>query len=86
MHLVSAPFAINPPAQLALAWVHANGDHIVSIPGTAAIPHVQENISRWDWVPPKELIDLLDALINQRIVAGRRYGDAMQKTIDTEEF
>lgn len=74
------------PAQLALAWVHAQGEHIVSIPGTASIPHLEENISRWDWVPPKEIVDRLDALINQNTVAGPRYGDAMQKTIDTEEF
>ncbi len=74
------------PAQLALAWVHAKGDHIVSIPGTASIAHLQENIARWDWVPPIEAINQLDALINQHTVAGPRYGDAMQKTIDTEEF
>lgn len=74
------------PAQLALAWVHAQGEHIVSIPGTASIRHLEENISRWDWVPPKEVIDRLNTLINQNTVTGPRYGDAMQKTIDTEEF
>lgn len=74
------------PAQLSLGWVHAQGEHIVSIPGTASIKHLEENTSRWDWVPPREIIGRLDALINQSTVAGRRYGDAMQKTIDTEEF
>ena len=74
------------PAQLALGWVHAQGDHIVSIPGTSSFQHLEENISRWDWVPSKELIARLDALINQNNVAGPRYGAAMQQTIDTEEF
>jgi aryl-alcohol dehydrogenase-like predicted oxidoreductase len=74
------------PAQLSLGWVHAQGDHIVSIPGTASTAHLQENISRWDWDPSKELIDRLDVLINQNSVAGPRYGAAMQRTIDTEEF
>jgi aryl-alcohol dehydrogenase-like predicted oxidoreductase len=74
------------PAQLALAWVHAQDEHVVSIPGTASIRHLEENISHWDWVPPNTLINRLDALINQTTVAGPRYGDAMQKTIDTEEF
>jgi aryl-alcohol dehydrogenase-like predicted oxidoreductase len=74
------------PAQLALGWVHAKGDHIVSIPGTASIRHLEENFARWDWVPAQELINLLDALINQNNVAGPRYGAAMQQTIDTEEF
>jgi aryl-alcohol dehydrogenase-like predicted oxidoreductase len=74
------------PAQLALGWVHAKGDHIVSIPGTASIQHLEENIARWDWIPRIDLIDRLDALINQNNVAGPRYGAAMQQTIDTEEF
>jgi aryl-alcohol dehydrogenase-like predicted oxidoreductase len=74
------------PAQLALGWVHAKGDHIVSIPGTASVQHLEENIARWDWIPPIDLIDRLDALINQNNVAGPRYGAAMQQTIDTEEF
>jgi aryl-alcohol dehydrogenase-like predicted oxidoreductase len=74
------------PAQLSLAWVHTQGDHIISIPGTASINHLEENIARWDWIPPIGLIDRLDALINQNNVAGPRYGAAMQQTIDTEEF
>jgi aryl-alcohol dehydrogenase-like predicted oxidoreductase len=73
-------------AQLALGWIQAQGEHIVSIPGTTSISHLEENISRWNWLPPKELVDRLNALINQNTVAGPRYGDAMQKTIDTEEF
>lgn len=74
------------PAQLALGWVHAQAEHVVSIPGTASIAHLDENISRWDWAPPRQVIDRLDMLINRNTVAGPRYGDAMQKTIDTEEF
>jgi hypothetical protein len=35
---------------------------------------------------PIDLIDRLDALINQNNVAGLLYGAAMQQTIDTEEF
>lgn len=33
------------PAQLALAWVLAQGDHIVTIPGAKTISHLEENIS-----------------------------------------
>jgi aryl-alcohol dehydrogenase-like predicted oxidoreductase len=74
------------PAQLSLAWVHARGDHIVSIPGTASIPHLEENIARWDWDLPASIGAELDALINQRTVSGPRYGAIIQPTIDTEEF
>ncbi|AMO71220.1 aldo/keto reductase [Sphingorhabdus sp. M41] len=74
------------PAQLSLAWVLSRGEHIVAIPGTAAIAHLEENLARWDWEPSAETQARLDALINQASVAGPRYGEMIQKTIDTEEF
>ena len=74
------------PAQLSLAWVLSRGEHIVTIPGTASIAHLEENVARWDWQPDAVTLAKLDALINQRTVAGPRYPDVMQRTIDTEEF
>ena len=74
------------PAQLSLAWVLSRGDHVVAIPGTASIPHLEENIARWDWGLPVAVSAELEALINRETVAGPRYADAMQRTIDTEEF
>ena len=74
------------PAQLSLAWVLSRGDHVVTIPGTASIPHLEENIARWDWEIPATVAAELDALINQTTVSGPRYGAVIQKTIDTEEF
>jgi aryl-alcohol dehydrogenase-like predicted oxidoreductase len=73
-------------AQLALGWVLARGDHIVAIPGTASIAHLEDNIARADWVPDRATMAAIDALINERSVAGARYPAAMQRTIDTEEF
>ena len=74
------------PAQLSLAWVLSRGDHVVTIPGTASIPHLEENIARWDWTIPAATAAELDALINQVTVSGPRYGPVIQQTIDTEEF
>jgi aryl-alcohol dehydrogenase-like predicted oxidoreductase len=74
------------PAQLSLAWVLSRGEHVVAIPGTADEAHLAENIARWDWQPEQAVIDRIDALINQRTVAGPRYSAALQRTIDTEEF
>jgi len=74
------------PAQLALGWVLAKGDHIVAIPGTANIAHLEENIARSDWRPDAATIARVDALINRDTVAGPRYPEAMQRSIDTEEF
>ena len=73
-------------AQLSLAWVLSRGDHVVTIPGTASIPHLDENIARWDWEIPAAVAAELEALINRETVAGPRYSEAMQRTIDTEEF
>lgn len=74
------------PAQLSLAWVLAQGEHIVAIPGTANPDHLAENIARAEWTMPPALAAELDALINRRTVAGPRYGPTMQATIDTEDF
>lgn len=74
------------PAQLALGWCHMQGDHIVTIPGTQKIAHMEENIARWDYAPTPELCARLDALVNMQTVAGPRYPAALQAGIDTEEF
>ena len=74
------------PAQLAFGWVLAKGDHIVAIPGTANIAHLEENIARADWRPDEAIIARVDALINQNTIAGPRYPPCQQRAIDTEEF
>jgi aryl-alcohol dehydrogenase-like predicted oxidoreductase len=74
------------PAQLSLAWVLSRGEHVVAIPGTAKIEHLEENIARWDWEIPAAVVAEVDALINQQTVAGHRYHEAIRSTIDTEDF
>lgn len=74
------------PAQLSLGWVLAQADHIVVIPGTANIDHVEENIARSAWRPSADVSEALNALINQHTIAGSRYPSTQQRTIDTEEF
>jgi aryl-alcohol dehydrogenase-like predicted oxidoreductase len=73
-------------AQLALGWVLAKGEHIVTIPGTANIAHLEENIARHNWIPDEATLAGIDALINQQTVAGPRYPAGQQRSIDTEEF
>ncbi|WP_068073297.1 aldo/keto reductase [Novosphingobium lentum] len=74
------------PAQLALAWVLARAPHVVTIPGTSRIDHLEENFARWEWVIPADVSAAVDGLINEQTVAGGRYAEAMQRTIDTEQF
>lgn len=74
------------PAQLALAWVLAQGDHVIAIPGTTDPLHLQENMGALT-VPLDALhLHRLDALINHTRVTGPRYSAASQADIDTEVF
>ncbi len=74
------------PAQLALAWVLSRGEHVIAIPGTGRMDHLEENIARWHWQPQPQVLAQLDELINQDTVSGHRYSDAMRANIDSEEF
>lgn len=74
------------PAQLSLAWVLSKGEHVVAIPGTASLLHLEENIARQHWTIPADVSTRLEEVINQDTVSGPRYGPIIQKTIDTEEF
>lgn len=73
-------------AQLCLAWVLAKGEHIVTIPGTAKIEHLEENWGARDIALDPATIARVDAAVNEKTVAGTRYAAPMQAQIDTEEF
>jgi len=72
-------------AQLALAWVLARGEHIIPIPGTTRIDHLEEDAAAADVRLSPDTIAQLDALINPSTVSGPRYNDATLPEIDTEE-
>jgi aryl-alcohol dehydrogenase-like predicted oxidoreductase len=68
------------PAQLALAWVLAQGDDIVPIPGTRRRKHLEENGAAAD----VELADEDLALIEEELpeVAGERYAPEGMATVN----
>jgi aryl-alcohol dehydrogenase-like predicted oxidoreductase len=73
-------------AQLSLAWVLARGEHIVAIPGTRRIAHLEDNMGGANVALDADVMQRLDALINPRTVVGGRYDAAAQAGVDTEEF
>jgi aryl-alcohol dehydrogenase-like predicted oxidoreductase len=73
-------------AQLALAWLLTRGEHVIPIPGTTRIEHLQENLGAAGVELTPDLTEQLGALINQITVAGARYNAATQAEIDTENF
>ncbi|WP_066337344.1 aldo/keto reductase [Azohydromonas lata] len=74
------------PAQLSLAWLLAQGEDIVPIPGTTSVAHLEEDLDAVNVSLDADVMRDLDALINPRTVAGGRYNAATQQEIDTEEF
>lgn len=71
------------PAQLALGWVLARGDHIVPIPGTRSIAHLEEDVGAATVSVPADLVKAVDEMFDGTI-RGARYAAAMQAQIDTE--
>ena len=72
------------PAQLALAWLLAQGELIVPIPGTTRLDHLAENAGGADVQLDTAMLQKLNALINPDTVAGDRYNEATYAEIDTE--
>ncbi|MBT0668227.1 aldo/keto reductase [Novosphingobium profundi] len=74
------------PAQLALAWVLAQGEHVHAIPGTRSAAHFDENNAAASLEIPAEILERAAALVNQDTVSGHRYPEVMRNTIDTEDY
>jgi aryl-alcohol dehydrogenase-like predicted oxidoreductase len=72
--------------QLALAWVLAQGSHIIPIPGTTSVAHLEENVGATAITLSPRMQAQLNALINPKTVSGARYAPAVQAEIDTEEL
>lgn len=62
------------PSQLALAWVLAQGEHIVPIPGTKRRRYLEENVAALDVTLKKEELAAIDAIFPPDAAAGERYG------------
>jgi aryl-alcohol dehydrogenase-like predicted oxidoreductase len=60
-------------SQLALAWVLAQGDDIVPIPGTRRIPFLEENIGALDVALSGEDLAAIDAIAPAGVASGERY-------------
>jgi aryl-alcohol dehydrogenase-like predicted oxidoreductase len=73
-------------AQLCLAWVLHQGEHVHVIPGTQNNAHLADNVSAEKIVLSAEQLTQLSALFSPFSVSGPRYPEATQAEIETEEF
>lgn len=65
--------------QLALAWVLAQGDYLIPIPGTKQRKYLEENVAALDVVLSPEDLSALEAIFPDAAVLGARYPqDVMQ--------
>ena len=63
------------PAQLALAWVLAQGDNIIPIPGTKRRKYLEENAVAADITLSKEDIEEIEGLLKKYPNIGPRYSE-----------
>jgi aryl-alcohol dehydrogenase-like predicted oxidoreductase len=63
------------PVQLALAWVLAQGDEIVPIPGTTRVAHLEENVAALEVELTADDLAELEAVFPAGAAAGDRYAD-----------
>jgi aryl-alcohol dehydrogenase-like predicted oxidoreductase len=64
-------------SQLALAWVLAQGEDIVPIPGTKRRSYLEENVAAADLQLTQEELAALDAIAPKGVAQGERYAPEM---------
>ena len=70
------------PSQLALAWVLAQGDDIVPIPGTKRRKYLEENAEAVDVKLTPEQIAELEAIFPLDAAAGLRYPEGIMSSVN----
>jgi len=70
------------PAQLALAWLHAQGADVVPIPGTKSRARLEENVGALDVSLSLADLSRIEAVAPKGFTAGPRYPEASMKAID----
>lgn len=73
-------------AQLCLAWLLSRGDHVVPIPGTTSIAHLDEDLAAASLRLPADLLAAVDSLFSFEAVSGPRYAREAQAQVDTETW
>ena len=74
------------PAQLALAWLLHKAPHIIPIPGTTRVEHLQDDLGALNVRLGAAEMRQLDQLIHSGNVIGGRYNAQGTAEVDTENF
>ena len=69
------------PAQLALAWVLAQGEDVVPIPGTKRRKYLRENVDALEVLLNADDLERINEVAPKDVAAGSRYPEAMMKLL-----
>ena len=70
------------PAQLVLAWVLAQGNDIVPIPGTKRRKYLEQNLAASDLKLTREDLERIEQVAPKGVAAGERYAAPALAAID----
>jgi aryl-alcohol dehydrogenase-like predicted oxidoreductase len=70
------------PGQLALAWVLAQGEDLVPIPGTKRRAYLEENVAASNITLSAEDLARIDEVAPKGVAAGTRYPEAMMRFVN----
>jgi aryl-alcohol dehydrogenase-like predicted oxidoreductase len=70
------------PTQLALAWVLAQGDDIVPIPGTKHVRFLEENAAAVKINLSRDMLSRIDQAIPKGVTAGMRYAESAMQSVN----
>ena len=70
------------PAQLALAWVLAQGEEFVPIPGASRRAHLEENIGALQVTLTRDELKRIDEIAPKGAAAGERYPEAAMRAVN----
>lgn len=72
------------PGQLALAWVLAQGDHLIPIPGTRSVRHLEENAAAAALALKPEQLAAVERALPRGFAHGDRYSE--QQWVGAEHY
>lgn len=70
------------PSQLAIAWVLAQGEDIITIPGTKRIKYLEENIASENVQLSSKELKSIEAIMPAGIVSGTRYPERFMNALN----
>ena len=73
-------------AELAIAWLLHQGEHVIALPGTTNVDHLREDIRGADVKLDASLLAELNDLFKPEAIVGDRYVLQGQREADTEKY